>query len=129
MASWESLRSYIKSNYNIGMDDLEMLGLDFQLPNGRTQKVFVRKMMLGTEEWAEIGTPVCQEEDISPRAALLKSGEMIVGGLVLWQDGTVLFRHSLPLKDLDVDEFEAPFQLAVQFGDALERELVGVDRY
>ena len=129
MASWETLRSYVKSNYTIGFEDSDMLGLDFELPNGRTQKVFVRKLMLGDDEWAEIGTPVCNEQDISPRDALLRNGEMIVGGLVLWQDGTVLFRHSMPLKDLDLDEFEVPFKLAIQFGDALEQELVGVDRF
>ncbi len=128
MASWDGLRNYIKSNYVVGMDELDMLGLDFRLDNGRTQKVIVRRMTLNGGEWVQILTPVCEETDIAPRDALVKSGEMIVGGLVLI-DGTIYFRHSLPLKDLDTDEFEVPFHLAVGFGDRLEREIVGADRY
>lgn len=128
MASWDALRHYIKSNYVIGMDELEVLGLDFQLDNGRTQKVMVTRAMLVDAEWVQILTPICEESDIAPREALVKSGEMVVGGLVLI-DGTIYFRHSLPLKDLDIDEFEVPFHLAVGFGDRLEREIVGVDRY
>ena len=128
MASWDGLRNYIKSNYIVAMDELDVLGLDFRLENGRTQKVVVRRTALSSAEWIQILTPVCEEGDIAPREALIKSGEMIVGGLVLL-DGTIYFRHSLPLKDLDIDEFEVPFHLAVGFGDRLEREIVGVDRY
>jgi hypothetical protein len=128
MASWEGLRNYIKSNYVIGVDELDMLGLDFALDGGRTQKVIVSRMNLGDSEWVEIATPVCNEGEIAPRDALLRSGDIVVGGLIL-REGTVYFRHSLPLKDLDIDEFEVPFHIAVSFGDKLEREIVGVDRY
>ena len=128
MASWDGLRSYIKSNYVVGMDELDMLGLDFAFADGRSQKVVVSKMMLGGAEWIEIATPVCKESDISLRDALSRSGNMVVGALVL-KDDVIYFKHSLPIKDLDIDEFEIPFQLAVGFGDQLEQELVGVDRY
>lgn len=125
MATWESLRSYVKTNYNVTKDDLNCMGLLFGLGEGRSQLVLVGKRLLGDMEWAEIVTPVCKESDIAPRDALLRNSKMVVGGLLLEEDGTVYFRHSFPLKDLDVDEFEVPFQLAVGFGDALEKELTG----
>jgi len=128
MASWDELRNYIESNYAVVADQLDMLGLDFGLDNGRTQKVLIRRTPLDGAEWVQILTPVCEEGDIEPREALVLSGKMIVGGLVLL-DGTIYFRHSLPLKDLDTDEFDVPLHLAVGFGDRLEQEIVGVDRY
>jgi hypothetical protein len=128
MASWDELRNYIESNYAVVADQLDMLGLDFGLDNGRTQKVLIRRTPLDGAEWVQILTPVCEEGDIEPREALVLSGKMIVGGLVLL-DETIYFRHSLPLKDLDTDEFDVPLHLAVGFGDRLEQEIVGVDRY
>jgi hypothetical protein len=128
MASWDGLRNYIKANYTIGMDELDVLGLDFRLDNGRTQKVMVNRQTLNGADWVQILSPVCEEAEIAPRDALVRSADMVVGGLVLI-DGTIYVRHSLPLKDLDIDEFEVPFHLAVGFGDRLEREIVGIDRY
>jgi hypothetical protein len=129
MATWEGLRGYIKSNYVVGGEDAESLLLDFALEENRSQKVMVSKLMLGDAEWVEIATPICQESELAARDAMLRNGQMIVGGLAMDGEGMVYFRHSLPLKDLDLDEFEVPFHLAVQFGDRLEREIVGVNRY
>jgi hypothetical protein len=128
MASWDGLCDYIKSNYPVAADEPDMLGLDFSLDNGRTQKVVIRRTPLDGAEWVQILTAVCEEGVIEPREVLVLSGKMVVGGLVLI-DGTIYFRHSLPLKDLDTDEFDVPLYLAVGFGDRLEQEIVGVDRY
>jgi hypothetical protein len=128
MATWESLRRYIKSNYHTSRDDIDVVGMVFNLDNGRSQQVLVRKLTLGNAEWAEIATVVCKEEQIDPRDALLRNGEMVVGGLALVGD-FVIFRHALPLADLDPSEFESPLGIAVGFGDKLERELSGADAF
>jgi hypothetical protein len=124
MANWDTLRQHIAKNYKISKDEGDLLGLLFQVEGGRTQLVFVRKMMLGNYEWAEISTPVCKESDITPKDAMVRNGAMVVGGLCL-RDDMVMFRHALPLKDLDIDEFEVPFQLSVAYGDQLEKEITG----
>jgi len=128
MASWDELRNYIKSNYTGEMDELDVFYLDFGLDNGRTQKVVIRRTPLEGADWVQIFTPVCEEGDIAPRDALALNGTMTIGGLVLI-DGTICFRHYLPLKDLDADEFDVSLHLAVAVGDRLEQEIVGVDRY
>jgi hypothetical protein len=69
---------------------------------------------------------VCRADQIDPRDALSRNGSMVVGGLALEGD-LVIFRHSLPLADLDPDEFETPLRIAVTFGD--KRELSGADAY
>jgi hypothetical protein len=128
MANWESLRRYIKGKYRTNRDDLDVVGMLFDVDGGRSQQVLVRKMSLGDEEWAEIATIVCRENQIDPREALRRNGDMVVGGLALVGD-LVIFRHSFALADLDPGEFETPLSIAVGFGDQLERELSGGDAF
>lgn len=125
MADWDGLRSYIKSNYKVADDQLTAMRLLFDVGGGRSQNVIINK--LGDSGWVEVSTAVCNENQLKPRDALRRNSEMIVGGLALLEDGTVVFRHSFPLADLDPSEFEEPLHVAVQFGDKLERELSGAD--
>ena len=129
MATWESLCRYIKSRYKVADYDLNQLRLIFDLGNGRSQNVIVGKQMLGDDEWAEIWTPICNEGEISAREALLRNRQMVVGALALVKDGPVIFRHSLPLRDLDIAEFEVPFHMIINFGDKLEQDFTEVDKY
>jgi hypothetical protein len=124
MASWERLRCSLRENYRTNRDDLDAVGMVVEGEDGRSQQVLVRKLSLGDQEWAEIATAVCRADEIDPRAALSRNGRMIVGSLAL-VGSFVVFRHTLPLADLDSDEFETSLRLAVGFGEMLERELSG----
>jgi hypothetical protein len=127
MADWNGLRNYIKANYKIASDELDTLKLIFDVGGGRSQQVLVSK--IGDSGWAEVSTAVCEESQINPREALVKNSRMTVGALALVEGGPVIFRHSFPLADLDPSEFEAPLNVAVTYGDQLEREYSGADRY
>ena len=54
---------------------------------------------------------------------------MRVGSLALIDGGPVIFQHSFPLANLDPDEFEEPLGIVINFGDRLELELTGADRF
>jgi hypothetical protein len=58
---------------------------------------------------------------------------MVCGALSIRElpedENLVVFRHSIPLADLDPSEFEGPLHIAVIFGDQLEQELTGVDTF
>jgi len=127
MADWNGLRSYIKGNYKVAQDDLDVLHLLFETDTGRSQKVLVSK--LGDSGWAMVSTAVCAEGEIDPREALVRNLDMVVGGLALVDGGPVVFRHSFPLANLDPSEFEQPLHVAIEFGDKLERELSVGDRF
>jgi hypothetical protein len=131
MATWEGLRSYIKSKYAVAEDQFEFLMLGFSMDDGRTQKVIVRRLRLGSDEWAEIASPVCPVGSIDPLEALRSNGQVVVGGLALadWDENLIVFRHSLPIKDLDLDEFEVPFQIVVSLADRFEQQFTGADTY
>jgi hypothetical protein len=109
VADWEALHRYIKANYKISEDNIDAVTLLFDVDGSRSQVIVVNRAgEVNGSEWAVISTAVCEEGDASPREALLKSADMIVGGLAL---------------------FEEPLKIAIHFGDLLERELTGADKY
>ena len=45
------------------------------------------------------------------------------------EKGLVLFRHSIPLGDTELDGFDRSFRLVVGVADRLELELTGLDEH
>ena len=128
MANWQALRSYIQSRYKVAEDQGDVMRLLFELADGRSQTVFVGKCgEIEGSEWADVWTPVAKESQVSLRDLMVRNSQTVVGGLALLDEGTIIFRHSFPLADLDPSEFEAPLSVAVLFGDRLEHELTGRD--
>jgi len=129
MATWESLRQYIYSRYQVMEEQPGVLRMMFDVGGGRTQNVLVSGKNVGAFEYMVIWTPICHESQISARDALVRNASMPIGSLGLVPDGTIILRHSAPLKDLEPDEFEVPLQAITQGGDMLERELAVADRF
>jgi hypothetical protein len=129
MATWESLRQYIHSKYQVADEAPDGLRLIFDLGNGRKQNVVVVGKTMGNYEYMVMWTPICHESQISARDALVRNATMPLGALALAPDGTVLLRHTAPLKDLDTDEFDVPLGALTQAGDMLEREFTMADQF
>ena len=129
MATWESLRQYIHSRYQVIDEQPGVLRMLFDVGGGRSQNVLVSGKSVGAFEYMVIWTPICHESQISARDALIRNANMPLGSLGLVPDGTIILRHSAPLKDLEPDEFEVPLQAITQGGDMLERELAVADRF
>lgn len=129
MATWNDLRQYIHSQYQVFDEAPDVIRLIFNLGNGRTQNVLVSGKQAGAFEYFVIWTPICDESQISARDALVRNATMSIGALGLVPDGTVILRYSAPLKDLDVDEFNVPLQGLTMAGDMLEQEFSGADRF
>ena len=66
--------------------------------------------MDGAEEWVQIESAFGKADTVDLKAALKEIGEMVVGGAAIINDH-VFFRHSVPLENLDMNEFERPFML------------------
>jgi len=103
----------------------------FNLPTvgDRTQLVVVR-LVTGEDDhpWAQITSPVGKAADIDLGRMLELAGQSVAGGAVV-SDGVVLFRHSIPLDDTELNGFERPFRLVVTVADRLEHELTGADEH
>lgn len=130
MATWDDLASYLRSSYKIMDDGGSTLKLLFEVGNGRSQIIHVgRARSSGSEgDWASIASVFGNASELSLRAALSEASEYLIGGLVLYGDNLAL-RHTVPLANLDLNEFEEPFQMVMHAADAMEQKFVGGDSY
>ena len=131
MATWSDLKAYIHNNYKIADERDDVIKLVFDVGGMRSQVVIVWHVQLaGTEEdWIQIESPIGELGQVDLNAALQHVGNTLVGGLSLAGGNIVTFRHSVPLEDLSINEFEAPLALVTGTADRLEQALTGGDKF
>ncbi|MGI5126327.1 hypothetical protein ACQEVB_05870 [Pseudonocardia sp. CA-107938] len=129
MAGWDDLVTYVRVRYEImRQQDGELW---FNLPTTGERTQIVKVLSVTGEDghpWAQITSPIGQLDELDLAVLLKRAGESIVGGVIAEGD-LVLFRHSIPLGDTELDGFEKPFRLVVEFADRLELELTGKDAH
>ena len=136
MADWGDLVSYIRYSYDViqykpdevrirvsfAEDEEDMLGR-------RQIMVVAHEILDQREDWVQIATPFARVEQVNLNEVLTEVGNTtVVGGVVLMGDYVVL-RHSLPLINLDINEFTDPLQLVASAAEELERQFTGRDDY
>lgn len=97
---------------------------------GRAQVVVIaREIFDKKEEWVQIATPFARADEVDLRTVLSEVGATtVVGGIVIMGDHVVL-RHSLPLINLDINEFLDPLELVAGSAELLEQMFTGRDDY
>jgi hypothetical protein len=129
MATWDELHSYIRVTYKVAEDTGTFMKLLFNVGGGRSQVVFVgRNDTGGGDSYATISSPFGTVGKLDLAAVLSELGEYVVGGAAVYGDLVVL-RHSIPLDNLDPNEFEGPLHLVLNTADILEEKFVGGDDY
>jgi hypothetical protein len=130
MATWADVVSYVHSNYKIAAEEPNMMKLIFETGNLRSQMVLLWHMTLqdGREEWIQIESPFGELASTDLAKAVREVGNTVCGGLACAGD-FVTFRHSLPLDNLNINEFERPLALVTSTADRLESALTGGDRF
>jgi hypothetical protein len=130
MTTWNDLVEYIHNHYKIADENPNMIKMVFETGGLRSQVVLVWHLTLndGSEEWVQIESPFGDVNTIDLRAALEGIGSTVCGGLAQFGD-LVTFRHSIPLQNLNINEFESPLALVTTTADNLERQFTGGDQY
>ncbi len=136
MADWGDLVAYIRHSYDVIQykpDEVRIrvsFAEDEEDLLGRRQIMVVAHEILdGREDWVQIATPFARTQQVDLHEVLTEVGNtIIVGGVVLMGDYVVL-RHSLPLINLDINEFTDPLQLVASGAEELERRFTGRDDY
>lgn len=131
MATWNDLRQYVETRYHVGyVTEYGQLCLRFDLPNGRRQSVMVSPSVDGSngDEWAKIESVIARVDEVDLHALLELIRYQLVGGLAK-NDDFVTVRHSIPLADMSVDEFEGPLGAVLETADYLEQSTMRVDRF
>lgn len=129
MAKWEDLRSYIRITYKVAEDDGTFLRLVFGVGEGRSQIVVVAQSTTGSgSEFATIASPFAEVGQVDIDTVLSTMADYVVGGVVAYGQ-TYMVRHSVPLADLDPEEFDGPLRLVLSTADVLEAKFLGSDNF
>lgn len=135
MASWEHLVAYIQQEYDVVREEPDEIrikigyGADEYSPKRAQVVIVAREIMDRKEEWVQIATPFARVDQVDLRTVLTEIGNTtVVGGAVLMGDYLVL-RHSLPLVNLDINEFVDPLELVTGSAELLEEQFTGRDDY
>lgn len=128
MANWSDLASYIRSRYDVTDDAGDFMKLVFDLGDGRSQVIFVAATNKPEGDFAVISSPFARVGSVDAIDVLREVGGHSIGGVVVMGDRFFL-RHTVPLADLDIDEFTGPFQTVLTVADSLEQRYMGSDEF
>ncbi|NIH87760.1 hypothetical protein [Amycolatopsis granulosa] len=135
MTSWRDLATFIRQQYKVVRDEPDELRIRIRFQSDpeeeeRTQIVVIAREVLDRrDEWIQIATPFARVDEVDVAAVLAEVGHTtVVGGVVVMGEYLVL-RHSLPLANLDLNEFVDPLALVTSSAELLEEQLTGRDDY
>ena len=131
MATWTDLKAYIHNTYKVADEREDLIKLIFEEEGLRSQLVLVRYVQhAGTNiDWIQIESPFGELGQLDLPAVLQAVGNTLVGGIALFDGRYVTFRHSAPLADLSIAEFEMPLHLVTVTADQLEKQFTGGDKF
>ncbi len=135
MANWGDLVAYIRHSYDVIRYEPDELRIRVSFADeddllGRRQIMVVAHEVLDQkEDWVQIATPFARVAQVDLREVLTEVGDtIIVGGVAIMGDYLVL-RHSLPLVNLNINEFTDPLHLVASAAEQLEGRFTGRDDY
>ncbi|SED61038.1 hypothetical protein SAMN04489727_8571 [Amycolatopsis tolypomycina] len=135
MAEWGDLVAYIRESYRVVRDEPDeirirlVFGDDPDTEQRAQIVVIAREILDQREDWVQIATPFARHEQVDLLEVLTEVGDaIVVGGLAVMGEHVVL-RHSLPLINLDINEFTDPLELVAGAAELLEQQFTGRDDY
>ncbi|QWF83957.1 YbjN domain-containing protein [Amycolatopsis sp. CA-230715] len=135
MATWGDLVAYIRQSYRVVRDEPDEIRIRLMFEadedtEGRAQVMIIAREVLDRkEDWVQIATPFATIHQVDLLSVLREIGNtMVVGGAAVMGEHVVV-RHSLPLVNLDINEFLDPLELVAGAAEILEQTFTGRDDY
>ncbi|WP_158884534.1 hypothetical protein [Amycolatopsis anabasis] len=134
MASWHDLVQYVKSTYRVLREEPDELRIEYSFrqygDDDRTQVIVLAHEVLDKKhDWVQIASPCGLASQINLRSFLEEIGHTTIAGGAAIMGEHVVIRHSLPLENVDFNEFNDPLDLVACTADQLEEQFVGGDDY
>jgi hypothetical protein len=127
MATWDEIRTYMRTRYRLLEEDDQHVALLFGFDDNRRHSITIARFEAMDREWVQFEARVCRKELLEPERALRMNGKSVVGFLALDRDSFYVMRHTALLSTLDPDELVVPMHVLVKVADKLEEELTGSD--
>ncbi|HEY3607436.1 MAG TPA: hypothetical protein VGL06_08040 [Pseudonocardiaceae bacterium] len=130
MATWGDLVAFIRSEFHVTRVEPDEIRILVEFEDERKQAVIVyREILDKREEWVQIASPCGKAAEVNLLGLLTQLGSgAVVGGAVVMGEYVVI-RHSLPLVNLQINEFVDPMSLLAGTADELEQMFTGGDGY
>ena len=131
MATWDDLVAYVRSGYRVVRESSDEIRIEVGFEEDeRTQIVILTRAVLdGREDWVQVLSFCGRTDQVDLRRLLAELGNTsVVAGAVILGDHVAL-RHSLPLSNLDINEFVDPVELLAGMADQLEEMFLPGDEY
>ncbi|AUI58560.1 hypothetical protein [Amycolatopsis sp. BJA-103] len=134
MAEWADLVAFVRHEYRVVKDEPDEIRIRLSYGDDEYEEraqtvVIAREIFDRREDWVQIATPFARLDEVDLATVLTEIGNtIVVGGLVIMGEHLVL-RHSLPLVNLDINEFTDPLELVAGSAELLEQQFTGRDDY
>ncbi|WP_410661355.1 hypothetical protein [Amycolatopsis sp. lyj-112] len=134
MAEWADLVAFVRHEYRVIKDEPDEIRIRLSYGDDdyeeRAQTVVIAREILDRrEDWVQIATPFARASEVDLASVLIEIGNtIVVGGAAVMGEHLVL-RHSLPLVNLDINEFTDPLELVAGSAEVLEQHFTGRDDY
>ena len=130
MATWGDLVAFVRSEYQVIDQTPDEVSIHVEFDDERSQVIWLSHEVLdGKEDWVQIASPCGLAAKVDLAALLKEVGHTtVVGGVAIMGEHVVL-RHSLPLENLDINEFVDPLTLLAGTVDTLEEQFSGGDAF
>ncbi|MCP2166565.1 hypothetical protein [Goodfellowiella coeruleoviolacea] len=130
MATWRDLVAFVKSEYQVIKEEADEIRLLFEFDDERSQVIVLAREVLDNRyEWVQIASPIGLVSRVDLAAFLAEVGRSTVAGGAAVMGEHLVIRHSLPLENLDINEFVDPLSLIAGSADLLEEQFFGRDDY
>ena len=128
MPTWGEIQEYARTKYKLARDEEHWFSLVFAYDNERKQLVRCKHFQAFDQDWVDFASACCKENEMSPTVALKKNNEFAVGAIAL--DGDVyVFKYTVPLTNLDPEEFELPLHVVASTADQIESQFAAQDKF
>ncbi|GGM33603.1 hypothetical protein GCM10012275_01260 [Longimycelium tulufanense] len=130
MTTWNDLVGFARSAYKVLEERPDEVRLLYEFDDDRSQTVLLgREVLDGQHEWVQIASPCGEVAYVDLKALLEEVGHNTVAAGVAIMGDYVVLRHSLPLENMDPNEFIQPLALLAATADELEEQFSGGDDY
>ncbi|SHF03930.1 type III secretion system chaperone family protein [Streptoalloteichus hindustanus] len=130
MASWDDLVRFVYEEYTVVAATEGEVRVLVEFEDERSQLVVLSREVLDRRhEWVQIASPCGLVANVDLVGLLEEIGSATVAGGAAIMGDHVVVRHSLPLENLDLNEFVDPMSLVAGTADQLEEQFAGGDAF
>jgi hypothetical protein len=120
MPTWPEVQNYVRTKYKLFKDEPERFAVMFKESETRSQIIWVRPFKAYNQDFIEFKSYFCKETEMAPLVGMRKNAEVTIGFIALVGEHYALI-WNVPMKSMDVEEFDLPLNVVASRADELER--------